>query len=286
MATYVGGVTFGVGAGPFTLSGALTGGIAASPATGDTIIVLSGTKYNSAGAPGTTTTCTGNNQGAYTSLGMLWSNGSTTNDVYGQAWYSYASGTADTTITFGSSEDSTCVHVWRDLDSSTQMDVSVVTATGTGGDNPDSAAITPVTTNAVVLTLGVSSQSTTAPSHTAPTGYGNSVVTNTTSRGDAMIASNVWSGSGAENPGAWTGGTGGTGLAWCAWTVALRPKTGVTINSTVTDIPVAGVNSTLGAMWVLPSDVRSGVVYGPTGSEFTGTLAVGSGMSRGRITNA
>jgi len=43
------------------------------------------------------------------------------------------------------------------------------------------------------------------------------------------------------------------------------------------------------AVFPTPPDVRTGVAYGPNGSDYTGTYsppAVGGGMSRGRVANA
>lgn len=41
-----------------------------------------------------------------------------------------------------------------------------------------------------------------------------------------------------------------------------------------------------GAVYPTQPDVRDGITYGPTGADYTGSLVAGSGMSRGRITNA
>lgn len=41
-----------------------------------------------------------------------------------------------------------------------------------------------------------------------------------------------------------------------------------------------------GAVWPSPSDVRAGVTYGPTGSDYTGTLTSTGGVSKARAVNA
>lgn len=41
-----------------------------------------------------------------------------------------------------------------------------------------------------------------------------------------------------------------------------------------------------GAVYPTQPDVRDGITYGPTGADYTGSLVAGSGMSRGRVTNA
>ena len=63
---------------------------------------------------------------------------------------------------------------------------------------------------------------------------------------------------------------------------------GVSIFASVGNANAEGITATILPMWVMPSDVKSGVTYGPTGSEYTGTYSGGGGggVSRGRITNA
>jgi hypothetical protein len=284
MATYVGGTSTNLaGAGPFSLT-ALTGGVGSAPLPGDVVIATYGSRV--VGSP-SYKTLSGNNSGAYISLGDLFSNG-TTYGICGTAFYHVMGATPDTTISLSASVNVTGVEVWRDLNTTTQIDVTTTTATGTGTDIPNPAAITPVTTNAIVLAIGISSDNTFTATPAAPSGYGN-FIGNANVSATVAMATKDWSGSGSEDPGVFTGTyKNSTGLAWAAWTIALRPTTGVSINSLPVNVPVVGLASTIGVLWVLPSDVKSGVVYGPTGVEFTGTYVGGggSGMSRSRVTNA
>ena len=51
----------------------------------------------------------------------------------------------------------------------------------------------------------------------------------------------------------------------------------------------SGVNFTFdSSVWPMPAQVQLGLVYGPNGNDFTGTLSAGggSGVPRSRVTNA
>jgi hypothetical protein len=62
---------------------------------------------------------------------------------------------------------------------------------------------------------------------------------------------------------------------------------GATIFASVGPAVAQGVAATVTQFWVDPSNVKLGVVYGPTGTEFTGTYSGGGGgVSRSRVTNA
>ncbi len=130
------------------------------------------------------------------------------------------------TTAFGSTS---VVHIWRNVDQNNPIDVTTTTATAANSAVFDSPAITPVTAGAQVLSIGLSTAAANAGDTdiTAPSGYGNQVDNNgngSTASVQAGIASKAWSGSGAENPAAWTNITTTTSDSWVAATVALRPN--------------------------------------------------------------
>ena len=55
---------------------------------------------------------------------------------------------------------------------------------------------------------------------------------------------------------------------------------------TTDDTIFSGSASVSGIVWPAESDVRLGVAYGPTGSEYTGTMAGGSGPTAEQIAAA
>lgn len=146
--------------------------------------------------------------------------------------------TPDTTVTCiapttANQAGVSCCHVWRGVNKLIPMDVAVTTATGNNSPIPNSPAITPVTVGAIVLSLvGFIGRIATGGDEdtdaTIPTGYENKIFDsrlNSDVGFHAGIASKAWSGSGAEDPGAWSDITITTPAqcAWCAATIALRP---------------------------------------------------------------
>lgn len=203
---YVGTLTR-LGAGTISLT-ALTGGISSSVAEGDIVFVLAG---------GDTSATTNLDMSAvvstsgYSLVTELYSN--STQDANFAVFSKVMGSSPDASVTLTSAAANSRVYVWRGVDSTTPLDTTTTTATGTG-PNPNSPSVTPITTGAVVLSLGTTTITTT---QMAPSGYGN-VANNSV----CVAASKAWT-SGAEDPAAWTGGSGG-GYAWCACSVVLRPK--------------------------------------------------------------
>ncbi|MDI6733945.1 MAG: hypothetical protein QMD50_00420 [Patescibacteria group bacterium] len=222
---YVGGAS-GTGTGAtysVSLTG-LTGGIGSSAAAGDLVIVVTGWASAADGNPGVTTPT------GYTEVYDLYK--SDTRDVNMSVNWKIMGGTPDTSVTVSGHNNAanggaTVVHVWRGVDSTTPMDVTPPTGvTAANASSPDSPSITPVTSGAYVLSVGMGTGDTTPLTKTAPTGYGNAL--SVAGNGSTMsiianIASKVWSGSGAEDPAAWTGGETSTSDSWAAGTLAIRP---------------------------------------------------------------
>ena len=155
------------------------------------------------------------------------------------------------------------VHVFRGVDPSTPLDVTVATATGINGRVANPPAITPTTAGAVILVVGAGAGAT-GGLYTA--GYltdfrATTQVDNT----DVNIASGylAWDGSGAYDPAAFGGGgTTTTADSWATVTLALRPSAAEvvgTLDVTLADVMVASTG--LAAYAYEPPSVHKGQVY-------------------------
>lgn len=139
--------------------------------------------------------------------------------------------TPDTTVTVSASTtagrgSSAQVQVWRGIDTASVLDVAATTATGVNASNPNSPSITPVTANAVVLSMVAGTVGSADLTVTPPTGYTNDQSSNGQSGSSGIvtaIASKIWTSGVAEDPAAWTNFTTSTNDSWCAFTVALKP---------------------------------------------------------------
>ena len=202
---------------------------------------------------------------------------------YDASWKIMGS-TPDTSVTIKGSTDAgtpviVLVQAWSGVDTTTPMDVAPVYA----GMNapPDPGAITPVTAGAVVVAAGIAAGG--AYLAVAPTGYTNLTANKLILSNfiNAAMASKVWSGSGAEDPAAFTVGfPTSTGFAQGAFTFALRPSpTLVIVNEANLAISEVGNAHRVYPLAVLPSNVKNGIVYSSDGVNWnTGTYA-GSGGS-------
>jgi hypothetical protein len=131
----------------------------------------------------------------------------------------------------GNDKVSVVIHAFRGVDTTTPHDVANVTATGVDSGLPDPAAITPVTSGALIYVAGgASTGSTTGAPLTNPgdldigTNHFVSIFAESGAEGSVTGAGFVaWNGSGAFNPATWSGNWVSTTLAWCALTMALRP---------------------------------------------------------------
>jgi hypothetical protein len=139
--------------------------------------------------------------------------------------YKVMGATPDTSVNFndGSAYHTYSITAWRGVDTSTPLDVSMPTEATGASANPDSPQVTPVTANALVLSVAHMDDDDTTVT-TAPAGYSWTSQSNTgqassTAGATVALAAKVWS-SGAENPGQWTMGTSD---AWAANTIAFRP---------------------------------------------------------------
>lgn len=230
---YVGSVTGSAASSLFTLDlTALTGGVDTAARSGDIVILACGyieSAFTSVPGPSTT---------GYTQIAALY--GNSTRDSNFGIHYKVMGGPADTSVTVAGagtnlSGQVAIAHVWRGIDHTTRLDVAATTATGTTSGSPDSPSITPTTTGAIILSVGLGSSAATSSStgldFGVPTGMTNGVVTHIThsispfETASIGIASAAWS-SGAYDPAAWTGGSVSASDSWTAATIALRPMSG------------------------------------------------------------
>lgn len=231
--SYVGGTNGGLAgtAGAnyaVSLSGTLAGGSGSSPIAGDIVIVWAGHSDTASVAP----TVTGNNNGAYTGA-VAASYGNSTRDINARMFYKIMGGTVDTSLTITRTASATfgasaIVQVWRDVDSSTPLDVAGTAATSTTG-NSDPPSILPVTAGAVVIWGGAAavSAANTNPSQNIDTDTIFDTVQNagSGSRANVFMAARSWT-SGAVNPNPQTMVSVTSGDAWASQTIALRPSSG------------------------------------------------------------
>lgn len=205
----------------------LTGGSDSAPAAGDLVVVT--VVVGSAGGNPTLDVVTPT---GYTPLTQLNRN-PTTADTSLQVSYKIMGGTPDTSVTIPGTTNNAwaeaySIQVFRGVDSTTPMDVTPTSATGSGTNNrPDPPSITPATAGAWVVICGGGAAGTGA-SYTAPTNFTTDFLTaNGADSTDATVGSGYWTGwtSGAVNPAAYGGGSVNAANSWCAYSLVLRPAT-------------------------------------------------------------
>lgn len=205
----------------------LTGGIDTQPRPGDLVIVYTGI------AAGSAITC-----GIDTGVSTGWTSDllPSANDVRDctlKNFYKIMGPTPDTSVTCISANNSSfssmfAAIVLRGVHQTTPKDVNSVGTNGINGAPINSAAITPVTAGACIVSGGICTGSSSAVTgvDTAPAGFTNLVARylNTPSV-DANIAIAIQLGwtSGAVDPGDFTGATLGVDDSMAAISMAIRP---------------------------------------------------------------
>jgi len=222
--TYVGGrtqtSTGGTGTITVSLTG-LSGGLATSPAENDYVIVIRA--WASPVFKTATTSSTG-----WTSFSSVW-NGDAVNDINLDIYYKFMGVTPDTSIVLngngaGSESSSIIVYVFRGVDLTTPLDVTSVSTNIGTTVLPNPAAITPITTNSIIVVAAGGSHRDGNDNYTA--GYLTNFLTvgvnATTNDSIAGIGYVTWT-SGAYDPAIWTwSGTDLTSFASASRTIALR----------------------------------------------------------------
>lgn len=204
---------------------ALTGGISASAAAGDLVIVGSnivGINTNSPQYPAVTTS-------GYTSIADLFADD--TREVNTNIAYKVMGGSPDTSVMVGNLAGNAggpitaAVHVWRGVNPSGLFDATTTTATGIDSTASVPPAITPVSPGTVIVVMGTTSTNTNNFVITSePSGYSNFQVSAgmaASGYGSTAFASKAWT-SGTETPGGF--GTSGTNASssWTGVTIALK----------------------------------------------------------------
>lgn len=194
----------------------LTGGVSSSPSAGD-IVVVAVSFFDNTDRDITCTTT------GYTELADLYANGSA--DTQMAVYYKVLT-TAETSVAFNTVSTpvtTVCaIHVWRNPNTITPLDVTSTTATSTTSAASNAPSITTATDNAVVIAFGSAvSAGGEFTTLTAPSGMANFFQDSSATAG-AAVASAIVSTAGAYDPAAFGGGApSGT---FCAVTVALRPQ--------------------------------------------------------------
>jgi len=273
--TYVGGQTAARANAtvPLSVTFALTGGSNATPQADDLVVVCVTVASQATNPAMAITTPSG-----YTALGQL-NETAVTGDTSLNVSYKRQTATPDTTVTIpgvanSQSGQGYSIQVFRDVDATTPLDVTPVSAGGTGTARPDPGAITPTTTGAWIVICGGGTQPSVGPAvFVAPANYSTNFLTATAvETNSAMIGSGyrAWAG-GTEDPAAYTGGTTGANDSWCAYTIALRPTGPASVSGVLTQ--------TLAVATVAAAGTVETVVQGV----LTQTLAPLTAYARGSV---
>ena len=226
-----------------TLSG-LTGGLAATPAEGDFVLVV---RAWASGAFQTSTTTT---SPGWTAFSSVW-NGDNANDINLDIYWKIMGATPDTNVILnghGATTQSSSIlaYVFRGVDLTTPLDVTSVSTNIGTTVLPNPAAITPVTTNSIIVVAGGGAHTNNQRTYTA--GYLNNFRTvgrDSTNDSVAGIGWVPWT-SGTYDPAAWTwSGTDQATFASASRTIALRPA--------LITVPVYGNRKNSG-MWNLKAE--------------------------------
>jgi hypothetical protein len=279
--TYVGGTSASITPSLSTTTNVsltgLTGGIASAPATDDLVLVLYAVGSAVDVDIGVVTS-------GYTEDLELYQGGTTYNANLSVS-RKFMGGTPDTDVEVsatggGSNGGVVIVQVWRGVDAATPLDVTPTT-NGSSAANlrPNPPAITPVTTGAVIVAMGMQGGS---PSQPALTQAGSELsnfvsLVNAASRAAAFGAGWVNWTSGAFDPVGFTGGTTSGVRTEIGVTMALRPGSGeveadldetlaaATLSSAVSVLVLGNLAETLAAASLSSVGSVSGGIAGIVG---------------------
>lgn len=276
--TYVGGRTQS-GAGtinniPISLTG-LTGGTDTSPQPGDLVIVtieLCGTTNKTYRISG------------YTPIADLYANA--LEDSNPQVGYKFMGGIPDSSVTITGGTDSVAdgyaaiVHVWRNVDFSSPLDVAVTTNTQAGTGIPNPPSILPITAGSVILVIAGTAHSGGADTFAAPyLDHFRTVGGNGTNDATVGMGSIAWTG-GVYDPAPWTfSNPDSVDFSNNSITVALRPATTLAVLGNYKNSGIWDLNS-VAESWIKPgqqlfTQATSWTV--PAGVTKVSAVAVGGG---------
>ncbi|WP_396190270.1 fibronectin type III domain-containing protein [Flavobacterium sp.] len=179
---------------------------------------------------------------ASTPSGWTSINGTTQGTEYARTIYKVMGATPDTTVAIsGISTSSAAVAVAvRGVNSTTVLDVTPTVASGATG-MPDSPSITTTNSNTLGIIIGYLDDDNVSSSVTAPSGYENlTVIESTTAGQTVMLATKNLAELGTESPSAF----GGTGTDdWVGVTIALRSTIGFFAGVSGTDITANSITA-------------------------------------------
>lgn len=273
---YVGGtIDAGPGeAGPGTVSlTSLTGGIGTAPIAGDVIVVA-----YAIGSISDRNVSVSINQGTITELVDLYSND--TVDTNLGVYYSVVGATPPTSITAGDTGSTAnagalAVHVWRNIDTTTPIDVTTTTATAGNSALANPPAITTATENAVVIAIGASGNDNATATFTQGGDLTNFLSVGGSDTEDATVGmgSIATTSPATVDPIAFSIATSST-FSWAAATVVLRPK--------LADVPLYG-NFKNSGIWSLDA-VLDSIAPLPTSISFVGSATGSTSISLTSLT--
>lgn len=166
----------------------------------------------------------------YTQIDTTIQTGGTNKTNFG-AFYKFMGATPDTASEISTGSNVTNggagrLIILRGVNTGTPLDVSAVQASDINGNLADPGSITPTTANALIIALMAGANDNTVTAATGPanmTTFGHSSGGGNTRRLQIGVATQVWGGSGAFDPNAWTGTDNTVDDSWGAYTIALRP---------------------------------------------------------------
>jgi hypothetical protein len=228
---FVGGATAakaGAASGNSTiaLNSGLTGGIAAAVSNGDFVLAV----YLQSASPGDLDLSNRITDGTtnYTLVGSeLFEDD--TNDVNLRVGYKFVSG--DTATTFGPSGDTgqsvvNAVYVFRNVNPSTPIDVTVTTATGIDSAYPNPPSISPTTPGAFIVVIGGAAHRLGTTNYNTPIDLIDFRTASLDATGSECTLGighkDDWV-SGSFDPGSWTLASDSANSSWAAMSIALRP---------------------------------------------------------------
>lgn len=267
--SYVGGQTASITvASPTTqsITYALTGGSNSTPSNGDLVIVGYGE-----GAGGDATLSSRISTTGFSLVTELFA--ADTNNSNLAVFRKFMGATPDTSLvvvgaTTSNAAATVNIQVWRNVDTTTPLDPTTTTATGSNSGNVNPAAITPAASGNVIAIFGNSSSAAantstfTAGSTAYMTDFRQVARAGGTYRGIGGSGYVTGQSNGVSyDPAAWALATDSTAFAWTAATLALRPSP-----TLVSVTGVAGTGS-VGSVTVTGTSVTT-----PTGVEATGQV--------------
>ena len=204
--------------------GSLTGGLAATPAVDDLVILAFAVANDDTAVDLNLTVTTA----GYTELADLFSDDAVQDTNLAVFWKRMGN-PPDTSVDVGQTFDignagAVAVHVWRGAHSVTPIDVTTTTATGVNTVLADPPSITPANPGAVIIVVGAGSHYGGVATFTH-SGLSNVVSAGSNDNEDITVAIGYYASwaSGAYNPAAFTFSSGDSAdYSWCAATIAIR----------------------------------------------------------------